>query len=207
MDMRKIVEKGYDKGNYDLHYRLNNKLNRLESKLLSKLANFLPKNGKILDLGSGTGIPYDYYFANKGFNVTGIDISKKHVELAKKNVPNAEFVKGDFSKLSLKKESFNGIVSFYAIFHVPRTEHKDILKKIHALLQKDGYILITLGFDEMKMTVSEFVDSKMVWSSYSAEKNKKLVEQCGFKIILTEEEHQGNEHHIWILAQKQPLNK
>jgi 2-polyprenyl-3-methyl-5-hydroxy-6-metoxy-1,4-benzoquinol methylase len=201
MDMRKIVEKGYDNGNYAEHYRQENKLNKLETKLLLELIKNIPKKGKILDFGSGTGIPYDSYLAKKGFDVTGIDISKKHIAMAKKNVPNAKFIKGDFSKRSLK-DSFDAIVSFYAIFHVPRSEHKNILKKMHTLLHKDGYMLITLGFNEMKMNIDKFIDSKMAWSSYSAEKNKKLVAQSGFKIMLTEEEYQGNEHHLWILAQK-----
>jgi ubiquinone/menaquinone biosynthesis C-methylase UbiE len=122
--------------------------------------------------------------------------------LSKKNVPKAKFIKGDFSKLKLKSNSVDAIVSFYAIFHIPRSEHKKILKKMHNLLRPNGYLLITLGFNEMKMDVGKFVDSKMAWSSYSAEKNKQLVEQTGFKIKLLEEEHHDGEHHLWILAQK-----
>jgi len=201
MDMRKIVEKGYDEGEYATHYRKQDKLNKLEVKFLSKLFKVL-KSGKIIDFGSGTGIPYDSYLVKKGFNVTGIDISQKHIDLAKKNVPKAKFVKGEFSTLKLKNNSVDAIVSFYAIFHIPRSEHKKIMKKMYNLIRPKGYILITLGINEMKMAVGKFIDSKMAWSSYSAEKNKRLVEQTGFKIKLLEEEHHNSEHHLWILAQK-----
>jgi len=207
IDMRTLVEKGYDEGNYEMEYRSSEKLHSLEKKFLSRFCKSIHKNGgsckgAILDLGSGTGIPYDKYLVKKGFSLTGIDISKKHITLAKKNVPEAKFIKGDFSKLKFKNESFDAIVSFYAIFHLPRSEHKTVLKKMHDLLVDDGIILITLGCKDIKISVDPFVGSKMAWSSYPAEKNKQLVERCGFNILLLGEEHHGREHHLWVLGQK-----
>jgi len=42
----------------------------------------------------------------------------------------------------------------------------------------------------------------MVWSSYSQEKSMELVEESGFDIVDTYEEKSEEEHHLWILAEK-----
>jgi len=80
-NMRKVVELGYETGDYSLFYRTNRSLNQMERMLFDslKFSNFSSR--KVLDLGSGTGIPYDDYLISLGFLVDGIDISKKHMML------------------------------------------------------------------------------------------------------------------------------
>ena len=43
---------------------------------LEKFVELLPDSGKVLDAGSGVGIPVSRYLSDKGFNVIGVDISK-----------------------------------------------------------------------------------------------------------------------------------
>ncbi|MBR9677555.1 class I SAM-dependent methyltransferase [Candidatus Woesearchaeota archaeon] len=199
-DMRKIVQEGYDKGDYQQFYRTDDSLNSCEKRFMKKFTELISKNAKVLDLGSGIGLPYDKHLVKEGYSITGIDISQKHVDTAKENVPQAKYIKGDFSTLKFN-EKFNAIISFYAIFHIPREEHKALFEKINSLLTNKGVILITMGADDMKLAVDDFVGSKMAWSSYSIEENKRLVEKAGFKILYFEEEKE-KEHHLWILAQK-----
>ena len=45
------------------------------SKLVTEFAGKVKPNGKILDIGCGTGYPLASYLAEKGYNVTGIDPS------------------------------------------------------------------------------------------------------------------------------------
>jgi hypothetical protein len=46
-----------------------------------------------------------------------------------------------------------------------------------------------MGAERMdENSVENFIGSKMVWSSFSAEENIRLVEGCGFEIIHSEEE-------------------
>lgn len=200
--MRKLVTDGYDKGTYDQRYdRQSIRLECFEKCMCEELLSLAVSSPKLLDLGCGVGLPYDGFFVKKGAKLTGVDISKRHVALARKNVPQAKFLLGDFFNKSIKGR-FDVITSFYAIFHIPRAEHAKLLKHIHALLKKDGHILITLGARSMKMAVSkDFVGAPMAWSSYSVEKNKKLVRDAGFEIILSIEDHR-REDHLWILARK-----
>jgi SAM-dependent methyltransferase len=131
-DMRKIVERGYEEGDYLKTYRLDENINEypFEKRNLDRLMKLLPKKARILDLGCGPGIPYDKYLVKKGFQLIGVEISRKHVSLARKNVPDAIFIRGDMSTVNFKEKSFDAVVSFYAIFHVPKEEHKNPFLKI-----------------------------------------------------------------------------
>lgn len=198
-NMRELVTKGYDEGKYDKVYaRKNTKLEAFEKYMCDELISRTKKGSKILDLGCGVGLPHDGYFVKNKFSLTGVDISKKHIEQAKKNVKAKYFV-GDFFSV---KGKFDAIVSFYAIFHIPRKEHKQLLKHIHSMLKKEGHILITLGVEDMKCDVSkDFVGAPMAWSSYTVEKNKKLITDAGFEILIAAEDYR-TEKHLWILARK-----
>jgi len=205
--MRKIVEKGYEEGNYEKTYRLDDKIEKytIEKKNLDKLINLLRKGAKILDLGCGPGIPYDKYLVKNGFKIMGVDISQKHIDMARKNVPEGEFIKGDISKIDFDEKSFDAIISLYSIFHIPKEEHRGLFLKIYEILKDDGLILVTMGTElSEKEEIEDFIGSKMVWSSYSMEENIKLIKQCGFEIIHQEEEGKkgDEEHHLWILAKK-----
>lgn len=200
-DMREIVRQGYNEGTYEETYgRKTRGLDNLEKAFCNELIARI-KGDKILDLGCGTGVPYDKYFTQKGFEVTGVDISEKHIELAKKNVPKAKFFAGDFFSNKIKGK-YDAILSFFAIFHIPRDEHKKVYEHAYSLLKKDGMILFVLAIDSMKLEKSDnFAGAKMLWSSYNAEKNKKLLNEAGFDILIAAEDYR-TERHMWVLAQK-----
>ncbi len=202
MEMKELVKKGYNEGDYVKTYdRTKTKITSFEKIMIDELIIKLSKNAKVLDFWCGAGIPYDEYFVNKQFNVTGIDISKKHIELAKEFIKNVKFIEGDFSTYNFE-DKYDAIVSFFAIFHIPRTEHKKLFQRIHSLLNKNGHILITLGATDMECAINpNFVGAPMAWSSYSVEINKKLIQEAGFEIIMAVEDYR-TEKHLWILAKK-----
>ncbi len=200
-DMRNEVKEGYEQGDYEGEYRQDRELRDEEKQLLDKLFSELDPGAEILDLGCGTGLPFDRYLAEKGYNVTGVDIAENHVEAARQNVPDAEFLQGDFFEQEFGENSFDAVVSFYAIFHIPRDEHRELYERINYWLKDAGYMLATVAGGEMEEYRDEdFVGSEMVWSSHSQEKNRELIEDSGFSITETYEE-KDDEHHLWILAE------
>ena len=197
--MQDFVREGYEKGDYIKSYDRNGK--KLDSFEEAFFEEFEKRaKGSVLDLGCGGGVPYDRELLKRGFSVTGIDISEKHIKSAIENVEGAVFMTGDFSDYDFKKK-FDAIVSFYAIFHIPREEHVKLLEKMHTLLNNNGILLITMGADDMKLETEEFAGSEMAWSSYGAERNKEMVESAGFRIIASLEDYR-EERHLWVLAEK-----
>jgi len=122
---KEMVMKGYNTIAND--YYTHRDLNKFNSEL-DEFTNLVPKGGKVLDVGCGAGIPTAKYLVNKGLKLTGIDISETMLKMARKNVPDAEFIQKDMTQLDFDDNTFDGIISVYALFHVPKQEHKKICK-------------------------------------------------------------------------------
>lgn len=203
-DIRKVVKEGYEKGDYAGHFRTSSQPNEVEKKFLDRLAALLPKAAKILDLGCGIGIPFDKYLANKGFKITGIDFASNHIAAAKKNVPSAIFIEGDFSKTDFGGERFHAIITMYSVFHIPREEQQSLFNKMRNLLEGGGVILMTLGTSNTDGLEENWAGAPMAWSNFDPATYKAMIAQAGFEI--TESEYEGqpgdDEYHWWVLAKK-----
>jgi cyclopropane fatty-acyl-phospholipid synthase-like methyltransferase len=171
------------------------------NKYLDKLVNLLKPGSKILDIGCGSGVPIDKYLFDQGFEIKGIDISEEQIKLAQKNLPKCNLEVKDIAKLKKDEYSVDAVVSFYTIFHIPRENHLDLLKKIKTYLNKNGLLLITMGSSEWEGK-ENFHGTQMWWSHYGAEKNKRIIKQAGFKIIFDEIDKSGGENHLVVLARK-----
>jgi cyclopropane fatty-acyl-phospholipid synthase-like methyltransferase len=169
-------------------------------KHLEWLTTSLKPGAKVLDVGCGAGKPIDEYLVKQGIKVTGIDISEAQIELAKKNVPEAAYEVKDMSQLRANEFEVDAVVSFYALFHIPREEHGQIIKKFHSFLKKGGYLLITLGVNNWE-GCEEFCGVTMYWSHYGKEQNLELVKESGFKILRAEVDTSGGEEHLVVFAE------
>lgn len=79
---------------------------------------FDPVDGqKFLDVGCGTG-NYTIALAEKGMNVTGLDVSLQMIETARKKMSSVEWVHGDAKHLPFSDRSFDGVLCFLAIHHI-----------------------------------------------------------------------------------------
>jgi len=195
-EKEETVRKGYDRiaEKYQaIRHTFDNK------RELGEFASLLPKNGKVLDVGCGDGVPVAQFLAECGFDVTGIDFSKNMLKLASKNVPKAKFVLKDMTKLDLEIDSFDGLTAFYSIIHVPRERHFFMFQSFHRILKPKGILLICLGPDEWEAT-DKYYGVEMFWSHYNPMKSLQLVKKAGFEIISDNVLVRGGERHYWILA-------
>lgn len=206
-EMKNIVREGYSLGKYAKYFGRNNNLNSFQKLYFDSLIKVLPQKSNILDLGCGTGMPFDSYLIDKGHNVTGIDIAENHIKEAENNIKKGTFILGDYTKHKFKKNSFNAVISLYSIFHIPKEEHQDIIKMIYEYLTKDGCLLITMGVSEtagIEIDYDFCGNVKMAWSNYDSKKNIELLKRNGFNIIKydNEADYGSEEYHLWVLAKK-----
>lgn len=186
-------------------YRNRRSLNEFEKGFFEELRLMLLTQSSVLDLGSGPGVPYDLYLVEQGFSVTGIEISQKHLDTAKKNVPEAHYILGDFLGHPFTHQRYDGVIVLYSLFHIPRGRHKELLLRVCDLLKPKGYLLITVGTKDTPYKEKElFCGAKMAWSFFDADTNIKMIMECGFTILkMANEKDSGSpESHLWILAQK-----
>ncbi|MCK4667066.1 class I SAM-dependent methyltransferase [Candidatus Dependentiae bacterium] len=180
---KEIVKSGYNKctNQYNLV-----RMKELEPSL-ELLTKHLNSNCNILDIGCGTGIPIDQFLSDFG-NVTGIDISEKQIELAKKNVPGSVYFTADIMEFELQNKFYDAIVSYYTIFHIPKKEHKKLFQKIYNALKPNGFFLCTLTQDEKPSYIKDdFFKTEMYWSNLGLAEYKQLLNKVGFQIL-----HIGN---------------
>lgn len=90
----------------------------------------------------------DKYLFDKGLKIIGIDISEKQIGLARMNLPNCTFEVKDMGEIGEGEFQVDAVVSFYAIFHIPREKHLDLFKKINTFLPGGGHLLVTMGSSE-----------------------------------------------------------
>ncbi len=195
-----LVQKGYDKIAEEYQADRHRFDHRKE---LQKFAELLPKNGKVIDVGCGAGVPVARFLVESGFSVVGIDFSEKMIRLARRNVPEATFVRKDMSQLDFADSSFDGLTAFYSIIHVPREKHSQLLRDFSRILKSGGILLVTMGSDEWEATeIYSHFGIEMFWSQYAPRKSLQLVKDAGFEVIFDKILVRGKERHYWILARK-----
>lgn len=201
-DLRRVVRRGYEQGDCAGVFRKDARLNETQRHFLNSLLDVLPVGATVLDMGCGTGIPFDKYLEEHGRKVTGIDFCHKHLRQARANVLNARFLCGDFSRIELSCK-FNAVVSFYSVFHIPREEHHDLFLEMYRTLRPGGIILVNLG-NSAGETEEDFCGARMVWSSLSPATYESMLMQTGFEVIMSGYEGKPGdaEYHFWVLARK-----
>src|SRR5262245_57735757 len=142
--LKRIVADGYDDiaQRYLAWSALNPSPERM--RYLDRLLDMLPSGAEVLELGCGAGVPVTQALAERG-RVTGVDISAEQILLAERYVPDATFIRADMAALDFPPGSFDAVVAFYALTHVPRDEHAALLRRIAGWLRPGGLLFATMG--------------------------------------------------------------
>lgn len=193
-----LVRESYDKiaGAY-----LANRDRLKSAKHVQQLLKYLPKRSTILDLGCGAGVPVDDILLKSGHSVIGIDNSVEQIKLARKNCKGGEFISRDIKELKENEYQVDAVISFYTIFHIPRASQSKIFKIVASYLKKGGMLLVTMGDREFEGIHT--LHGAPMWSSqFGTVKNRKMIENVGFRILSDEMDLSGGERHQVILAEK-----
>jgi ubiquinone/menaquinone biosynthesis C-methylase UbiE len=97
---------------------------------------------EVLDCGAGGNYPKLAYFAQKGYDLYGIDSSEEALENAKrfaqKNNIEINFKKADIRDIPYQDESFDVVFSYNTIFHMRKVEIKKAVNEIIRVLKTKG---------------------------------------------------------------------
>lgn len=178
---------------------------------LERLSELLENGASVLDIGCGAGIPVTRTLA-ESFTVTGVDISGEMVRRARANVPGATFVQSDVTSVEFPDASFDAVVAFYSIFHIPREEQVTLFRRVHDWLKPGGYLMCTLSHTaETAYTEDDFFGVTMYWSNYGLGDYTEILTRLGFTILrasrlgddYSETHDAPAEDHPLVLARKQ----
>src|SRR4051794_14624944 len=204
MDPKDIVEQGYDKM-AERYLESKDAHDPATLAALEDMAHSLPPGAVVLDLGCGPGVPVTRWLSEHGYDVTGVDISARQLELARWQAPGATFIKSDMTTPDFPPGRFDAVVSFYAIVHVPRGEQPALLGRVHNWLKPGGLFLATMATTSWEGSESDWEGwgAPMWWSHYGQEENVDMLRAAGFDISMAEVRtgtFAGNEEKwLWVL--------
>ncbi len=125
-------------------------------------------SGKVLDIGCGQK-PYESLFENCEEYI-GLDYDTPEISYSK----NVDYTY-DGNTFPFENDSFDNIVSFQALEHIPNTER--ILSETSRVLKNNGYFLLTFAF--------AYAEHFKPYDYYrfTRYKIKELLENTGFEIV------------------------
>jgi len=164
----------------------------------------IPAGADVLELGCGAGLPMSARIA-RGRRLTGIDISTEQVARARRNVPEATFRVADMTAIELPPASFDAVLAFYSLTHVPREEQAGLFGRIHGWLRPGGRLIASLGVEDDPGGIEhDWLGVDMYFSHFSARVSRRLLEQAGFAIeradVVAEPEDRHDARFLWVVA-------
>lgn len=166
---------------------------------VEKALSFAANSGKALDAGCGAGGRFVRQMQDKGYAITGLDVSEKMVALARQNHPKETFLHQDITTWETT-DSFDFILAWDSLFHLPLETQKPVLEKLCTLLAPNGIFIYTFGDAEGEHTDQWHGDS-FAYSSIGINENLKLLIEHGLSIRHIELD-QFPENHAYIIAKK-----
>lgn len=146
---------------------------------IRRLLDLLPPDAHVLDLGSGTGLPTARQLVQAGVRVTGHEISERMIELARINVPEAEFVRADILDLQPVETQYDAIVAFFSLLCLPRARIPEALSRVRASLLPGGLLCLSMVEADLDDVPISFLGSKVRVSGYPRAELRTVLEEAG----------------------------
>ncbi len=153
----------------------------------------LPKGGKLLDIGCGTGLFVERYI-EAGGSAIGLDISRKMIEQARRRCVACDYTIGTGEKIPFCDNSFDAVSSLLVFSYIKDPE--TMLNEAYRVLKPGGKIavctlgkkLLTRGIPAIyhiseKMNVNHVVMKDFGEHYYDREEMNYLFTHAGFSDI------------------------
>jgi len=143
-------------------------LSSLYNELLERTKNELPLEGRILEVGCGTGNFLLKIGKSKQVIVYGVDKSKEMLEHARKKLSeegiNAILLEGDAADLPFQDGYFNGVACLNVLYAVP--DPQKVISEIYRVLRTGGICVVSgpkpdQDFDLLVSSLKKDVEGKV----------------------------------------------
>ena len=123
---------------------------------------------KIIELGCGTG-QLARYVADRGFDITAIDLSPANVAETQKRGVTAEVA--DFAALPYSDNTFDAAFAMNSLLHVPPDELSNVLVEIARVLKSGAPLLVVVwgGISHEGVVDDEWLDPPRYFRFYTDE--------------------------------------
>ncbi len=176
--------------------------------LVAALSHMEP-GGSVLDLGCGPG-QVGAFLAGCGAPVIGVDLAPRMVALAARRNKVIPYLCADMRALPLRTATLNGVVAYYSVQHIGRSELPGVLGELRRVLADAGLLVVATHLGEGEAIFDEFLGHKIETAGgnfYEREELLGALTNSGFEIESVRErgplEHEHQSQRIYVIARKQ----
>lgn len=186
--IRQLNQRAYDR--ISEHYQEEYFSNPLLTEMFDSWLEQLPLGAHILDAGCGHGDPVIGRLLEKGYRVTGTDLSPKMLERARQSFPGVDLVNQMVSEVRWEAQ-FDAVCSFSSLLYLDPIDLSHSLYRLYHAL-KPGGLLFLYGHDQHPNSRGLPYDvdiSQWMWIwSHSMEEAAQALEEFGcFKVLKMED--------------------
>jgi SAM-dependent methyltransferase len=162
---------------------------------------FLKEKRHALDIGCGSNGRIIDLLIDHGFDVEGVDVSIRMIELATQRHPNVTFHHADICEWDLPRR-YDFISAWDSIWHLPLASQEPVMKKILQGLAPGGVCIFTTGgLDAPSEKVDASMGPQVYYGVLGIPKTLALISEAGC-ICRHLEYDQYPELHLYIIAQR-----
>ncbi|MEV6911143.1 class I SAM-dependent methyltransferase [Amycolatopsis sp. NPDC051071] len=122
-------------------------------------------SGPVVDVGCGPG-HVTAHLAALGLSVSGVDLSPKMVEIARRQHPDLRFDVGSMTALDLPDGELGGLVAWWSIFHLPPAELPAVFAEFRRTLVSGGQLLIGFHVGDERLSPERAYGHPVSYDAY-----------------------------------------
>ncbi|GAA0592709.1 class I SAM-dependent methyltransferase [Streptomyces crystallinus] len=142
----------------------------------------LAPGSRVLDVGSGTGRPTAQALCAAGHDVLGIDVSPVMVEIATRQVPEAEFRCADIRTTPLQDASFDAVCVYFSLLQMTRKEQTDLVTRLARALKPGGRMALATVPVDVEGVETLFMDQPVRATSFAHHDFVTMVTAAGLTV-------------------------
>jgi len=169
----------------------------------------LKPGSSVLDAGCGPGIK-SKYLSDNSLRVTGIDFSEKLIEIARREVPKAEFMVMGMKDVRGLACEFDAIFMQASLLHIPKREALSVLSGLVSKLKPGGYLYVAVkgvrpgGEEESVLKEDNYGYSyERFFSYYSMDELKGYCKSLNLKIVYENQKLVGHTDWLQIVGKRE----
>ena len=142
----------------------------------------------ILDIACGPGNITKYLLDRKpDYDILGIDLSSKMLDLAQINNPTAQFQLMDCREINQIEKRFNGIICGFCLPYLSREEAVELIANVSGLLQPGGVFYLSTMEDDYNKSglITSSLGDQVYLYYHQADYLTKAFQENNFEVIQT----------------------
>lgn len=152
--------------------------------ILEAFLDAFSESPRVLDAGCGRGTPVLSRVSAEA-DAVGLDFSREQLRLASGNAPEASLVRGDMAALPFADDTFDAVVAYWSLIHLPADEHRAVVEEFARVLRPGGRVLLSEGTTEWDGENPDWLDTGvgMEWSIAGAAATREHLRDAGFVVV------------------------